>query len=77
MASATIDAARVAKRPVAVDVCAYVSGPVHRLNPVVPLEQPRPAANAKGTLSNSQLWALAKRHRPPQPWYEGEEEQLF
>lgn len=72
-----IQAVPAAKPPVAINAPAYVAGPVYRCNPVAPFEQPRPASNAKGTLSNARLRKLAKKHRPPQQWYEGDEEQLF
>jgi hypothetical protein len=40
-------------------------------------DPPRPIPDARGSLGNERLKALAEKHQPPQHWYEGEEEQLF
>jgi hypothetical protein len=78
MATATIPSAKVAKqRPLEFDYYVYVAGPVYPSEPVALFDPPRPLADAKGTLSNEQLRAIAEKHQPPQKWYEGEEEQLF
>jgi hypothetical protein len=78
MATADIQTAKVAKKqPVEFDYCAYVAGAVYVSDPMRLFDPPRRVTDAKGTLSNERLRAIAEKHHPPQEWYEGEEEQLF
>lgn len=82
MATATIQSVKVIKvapaTPMDVGSChdrpmgiTRILGTVEVVNP------PRPIPDARGTLSNERLKAIAEKHQPPQEWYEGEEEQLF
>jgi hypothetical protein len=86
MATATLQSLQVLKVTAASPAAQPINAHVFRdtetritrtLNPVKSLDQPRPVSDAPGTLSKERLRAIAKKHRPPQKWYEGDEEQLF
>jgi hypothetical protein len=48
-----------------------------RTPPLKALDEPEQIPDAKGSLTNEQLKELAKQHKPPASWFEGDEEQLF
>ena len=82
MATATIDSLKVSKKtsdtPTAIECSGqYAMSITRTFSAVRVLERPTPIPDARGTLSNDRLRAIAKKHQPPQEWYEGDEEPLF
>jgi hypothetical protein len=74
-----VKASQVAKeRPsLEFDVRCYKIGAVLVADPIEEYNPPRLPSDAKGTVGNERLKEFAKRHQPPQKWYDGEEENLF
>lgn len=59
------------------DAESYKACWVFRSPPIELLTPPEPIPDRPGSISNARLMELTQTHKPPQRWYDSEEEQLF